>query len=340
MKQPYDAILVVSFGAPDKPQDVLPFLENVVRGKNVPHERLVQVAERYHRYGGASPLGEQTRALVKALTEALAARGPRLPVYAGNRNWHPLLGDTLRQMATDGVHRALAFITASFGSYPSCRQYLEDIQRARQAVGPSAPEVDKLRAYYNHPGFVGPVIEAARAAIEQLPPEKHSSATLVFTAHSIPVAMARTSPYESQLRESCRLVAEGLGRADWHLVYQSRSGPPSQPWLEPDIRDFLRKLPAKTAVRDVVVVPIGFLSDHLEVLYDLDTAARKVCDEVGLSMVRAATVGNHPRFIAMIRELILERMEANPTRRALGALGPSPDVCPPECCPAPGTHSA
>jgi ferrochelatase len=322
----YDAILVLSFGGPEKREDVIPFLENVLRGRNVPRERMLAVAEHYYEFGGASPINGQNRALIAALEAELAAHGPDLPIYWGNRNWHPLFADTLTRMKADGVRRALAFVTSAFSSYSACRQYLDDIVRERAAVGPGAPEVDKLRAFYDHPGFIGPMIERVRTALDQLP-----AAALLFTAHSIPVAMAQTSRYEQQLREACRLVAAGVGRAEWSLVYQSRSGPPTQPWLEPDIGDALRGL---SGVREVVVAPIGFISDHMEVVYDLDTEARGICQELGLHMVRAGTVGTHPAFVSMIRELVLERLgEVAP--RALGTLGVGPDVCAMDCCPAP-----
>jgi ferrochelatase len=287
---------------------------------------MLAVAEHYYQFGGASPINSQNRALIAALESELATHGPHLPVYWGNRNWHPLLADTLERMKADGVRRALAFVTSAYSSYSACRQYLDDIVRARAAVGPGAPEVDKLRAFYDHPGFIGPMIERVQAAFDQVP-----GAALLFTAHSIPLAMAQTSRYEAQLRDACRLVAEGVGHAEWSLVYQSRSGPPSQPWLEPDIGDALRSL---RGVKDIVVAPIGFISDHMEVVYDLDTEARALCAELGLNMVRAGTVGTHPAFVSMIRELVLERMAHFPPR-ALGTLGVGPDECPMDCCPAP-----
>jgi ferrochelatase len=338
MTQSYDALLVVSFGGPDGPDDVIPFLENVLRGRNVPRERMLEVAEHYYLFGGRSPINEQNRQLIAALERELAEHGPKLPLYWGNRNWHPLLPDTLRQMAAEGVKRALAFVTSAFSSYSGCRQYREDITRGQELVASGAPPVtppavDKLRVFYNHPGFIEPMIERTSAALEQLPSHRREQATLVFTAHSIPQVMADNCRYEAQLHEACRLVAEGLGRNLWHLAYQSRSGPPQQPWLEPDIGDFLRRMQQDaTEMRDVVVVPLGFVSDHLEVVYDLDTEAKKLCDELGINMIRAATVGTHPRFITMIRELIVERMSPDPQRLALGSLGPNHDICPDDCC--------
>jgi ferrochelatase len=233
-------------------------------------------------------------------------------------------------MAADGVRRALAFVTSAYSSYSGCRQYRENIAAAQAEAGSAAPEIHKLRTFFNHPGFIEPMVENTRAALAQLPADRHDAA-LVFTAHSIPKAMADTSRYEEQLREASRLVAELAGNPRWHLVYQSRSGPSTQPWLEPDVGDFLRIL-AQQGVRDVVVVPIGFISDHMEVLFDLDTEAKQLADELGINLVRAATVGTHPRFIRMIRELIEERLADSPNRLALGLLGPGHDVCPADCC--------
>jgi protoporphyrin/coproporphyrin ferrochelatase len=326
---PYDALLLVSFGGPEEPADVVPFLENVTRGRNVPRNRLLEVAQHYQQFGGRSPLNEINRRLVAAVGAELRQAGLSLPVYWGNRNWHPLLTDTVRQMAADGVQRALAFVTSAFGSYSGCRQYLEDIQRARDEVGPAAPAIDKLRLFYNHPGFIEAMADRVRSAAARLPAGQR--AALVYTAHSIPVAMAERSPYESQLREACRLVSEHVGWPEWTLAYQSRSGPPGQPWLEPDIGDHLSAA-AQGGASHVVVVPIGFLAEHVEVLYDLDVVARDVCRRCGLEMIRAEPVGVHPRFVTMIRELVAERIDAPAERLALGSLGPAPDVCPADCC--------
>ncbi|MHC4404907.1 MAG: ferrochelatase [Planctomycetota bacterium] len=331
--QPYDAVLLVSFGGPERPDDVVPFLENLLRGRNVPRQRMLEVAEHYEMFGGASPINAQNRALLAALVAELNAHGPALAVYWGNRNWHPFLRDTLGQMADDGICRALAFVTSGFGCYSSCRQYLEDIEGARAEVGAEAPKVDKLRLFHNHPGFIEPMADRTMAAMEQVPATRPGETPIVFTAHSIPLAMAAKCAYESQLREACRLVAQRLPASRWQLAFQSRSGPPSQPWLEPDLSACLRTLAAKGEARHVVVVPIGFLSEHMEVVYDLDVEAAALCDELGLNMIRAPVVGTHPRFVTMIRELIAERIEAEPTRLALGDHGPSHDVCPADCCP-------
>lgn len=328
----YDAVLLVSFGGPERPDDVPAFLENVVCGKDVPRERISELAQHYELFDGISPINAQNRALLTALLGELNAHGPALPVYWGNRCWHPLLADTLRQMADDGACHALAFVTSAFSSYPGCRQYLEDIERARQVVGPQAPQVDKLRVFYNHPGFIEPMAERVESALAEVPAKRRAAARIVYTAHSIPLAMARNCPYEKQLREACRLVSERVGRSDWQLVYQSRSGPPSQPWLQPDISDYLRQLAQNLPGGDVVVVPIGFVCEHMEIVYDLDVEARVVCEELGLNMVRSAVVGCHPRFVRMIRELIQERIDEDPRRLVLGTHGPWPDECPPDCC--------
>lgn len=327
----YDAVLLVSFGGPEGPADVMPFLDNVLRGKNVPRARMLAVAEHYAHFGGVSPLNAQNRALVSALESELQAHGSRLPVYWGNRNWHPMLADTLSQMARDGVRRALGFFSSAYSSYSSCRQYREDIERAQASVGPDAPQVDKLRAYFNHPGFIGPMAQRVRDALDRIPAERQAAARAVFTAHSIPLSMSETSQYVAQLAEASRLVCEALGVVNHELAYQSRSGPPQQPWLEPDILDVLERLHAEGKTRDVVVVPIGFLSDHIEILWDLDTEAQQLAQRLGLNLVRAATVGSHPNFVRMIRELIEERVQGT-APRAVGRLGPSHDTCPPDCC--------
>src|SRR5919112_1323728 len=331
MSQTYDAVLVVSFGGPEGMEDVMPFLANVLRGRNVPESRMREVARHYELFGGVSPINGQNRRLIAALERELEENGPRLPVYWGNRNWRPLLADTLRQMRDDGVKNALAFVTSAYSSYSGCRQYREDIERARVAVGEGAPRVEKLRAFFNHPGFVGPNVENLRAALARVPEARRDAAHVAFTAHSIPEAMAAGCEYERQLLETCRLVAEGAGRERWRLVFQSRSGPPTQSWLGPDICEHLRAL-KQSGASDVVVAPVGFISDHMEVLYDLDTEARQLSEELGLNMIRAATAGAHPDFIKMIRELILERLDASAPRRALGPLQPPHDVCPADCC--------
>ena len=331
---PYDAILLVSFGGPEKRDDVMPFLENVTRGRSVPRERLLEVAEHYYRFDGVSPINAQNRALLAALRALLDSQGPALPLYWGNRNWQPLLTETVARMADDGIRRALAFVTSAFASYSSCRQYLEDIARARAEVGARAPVIDKLRLYWDHPGFIEPMVEHTEAALAMLPDDARGEAHLAFTAHSVPRSTADTSAYVAQLEEASGLVAARLrSRHPWALAFQSRSGPPSQPWLEPDIRDHLAALRAR-GVTEVVLVPIGFVSDHLEVQWDLDLEAAARARELGMRLTRAATVGTHPGFVAMIRELVRERTGDAP-RLALGRGGPAPDVCAPGCCLAP-----
>jgi ferrochelatase len=307
----YDSILIVSFGGPERTEDVMPFLENVLRGRNVPRERMMEVAEHYYHFGGRSPINDQNRELIAGLEALLAAEGPNLPVYFGNRNWHPMLAGTLRQMRDDGRKKALAFFTSAFGSYSGCRQYRENIADAQAEVGEGAPVIDKLRWYGDNPGFLTPVAEGVRSALEEMP-----DAHLAFTAHSIPMSMADTSPYVGQLQQACARVAEMAGATDWRLVYQSRSGSPSQPWLEPDILDHMRGL----TKREVIVCPIGFISDHMEVLYDLDTEAAQLADELGMKMIRTPTVGTHPMFLRMIRDFIAHEQI---------------QVCAADCCPRP-----
>jgi protoporphyrin/coproporphyrin ferrochelatase len=331
----YDAILVVSFGGPESQEDVIPFLKNVLRGRNVPRERMLAVAEHYYHFGGRSPINQQTRDLIAALESELTQHGPRLPVYWGNRNWHPMLPETLAQMTHDGVRRALAFVTSAYSSYSGCRQYREDIARAQAQIGSAAPEVHKLRAFFNHPGFIEPMVEHVQDAALQLPQHAQQNVQVVYTAHSIPISMANTSDYVRQLEEVRKLVSSRLGIANDALVFQSRSGAPGQPWLEPDILDYLREVKVRNLASAVVVVPVGFISDHMEVLYDLDVQARELCDGLQLPMARAKTAGVHPQFIAMIRELILERLDSKVEPHALGSLGARGGLCAEDCCPAP-----
>lgn len=331
----YDAILVVSFGGPESREEVIPFLENVLRGRNVPRERMLAAAEHYYHFGGKSPINQQTRELASALQDELARCGQQLPVYWGNRNWHPQLPDTLQKMKQDGIQRALAFVTSAYSSYSGCRQYREDIARAQSAVGPGAPQIDKLRAFFNHPGFIEATEGRVREALQSLPSNVKPKLQLIYTAHSIPLSMANTCDYVRQLEEVRREVSARLGLDNHVLVYQSRSGAPGQPWLEPDILDYLREVHTRNLASAVVLAPIGFISDHMEVLYDLDVEARQLCDSISLPMARAGTVGLHPKFVAMIRELIVERMTPGSERRALGSLGVRPDICAEDCCPSP-----
>jgi ferrochelatase len=331
----YDAVLYLSFGGPEGPEDVLPFMTNVTRGRGVPRARLEEVSSHYQLFGGVSPINAQNRAVIGALREELKTSGPNLPIYWGNRNWHPMLAETMKQMRDDGVERAVAFVTSAYSSYSGCRQYREDVARAQSKVGEGAPKVDKLRVFYNHPGFVEPQVEKVKVALEAVPPDRRAATRLAFTAHSVPMQMAETSSYTQQLSEACRLVVERLEHDhDWDLVWQSRSGPPPVPWLEPDIVDHVEKVHS-AGVDDLVVVPVGFVSDHLEVRFDLDIQAAETAARLGLNMVRAEAVGPHPRYIRMFRDLIVERMTASPERTALGECGPSHDICGSNCCPAP-----
>jgi protoporphyrin/coproporphyrin ferrochelatase len=303
----YDALVLVSFGGPEKPDDVIAFLENVTRGRGVPRARLDAVAEHYYLFDGVSPINGQCRALQAALQELLGDT----PVYWGNRNWAPYLTDTVRQMAADGVKRAAAFVTSAYSGYSCCRQYLDDIDRARDEVGPGAPEIEKLAIYCDHPGFVQPMIDNVRAALGRLP----ADARLVCTAHSVPLGQPGRERYVAELNQVAATVAAAVDRP-WDLVYQSRSGPPSVPWLEPDVGDHLRKLHAD-GVSSVVLAPIGFVSDHMEVVYDLDVEAAALADSLGMAHERAATSGTDPRFASMVLEL----MEKGPSR-----------VCAADCC--------
>jgi len=330
----YDAILLVSFGGPEKREDVMPFLENVTRGRNIPRERLLEVAEHYYHFGGKSPINDQCRELIAALRQELDEHSVHLPIYWGNRNWDPFLTDALRQMRADGVKRALGLMTSAYSSYSGCRQYRENIAAAQAEIGEGAPAVDKIRVFYNHPGFIEASVLRVREAFAQWREVERGAVHFVATAHSVPMSVAETSDYEKQLRETTRLVAEALVLPQWDLVYQSRSGPPTQPWLEPDILVHLKNLYAQ-GVRNVVVAPVGFISDHLEVLYDLDTEAQDLAAELGMKMVRAATVGTHPAFVGMLRQLIAERLLPNEPKLAIGRFPVNHDVCPLDCCPAP-----
>jgi protoporphyrin/coproporphyrin ferrochelatase len=352
----YDAFLLLSFGGPEGPPDVLPFLRNVTRGRGVPAGRLDEVAGHYLAHGGVSPINAQCRQLLAAVGADFAARGLDLPLYWGNRNWQPYLADTVAQLAADGVRRAVAFVTSAYSSYSGCRQYLDDIEQARAAVGPAAPVIDKVRPYFNHPGFVEPFADAARAALSAVP----GGSRLVFTAHSVPEAMAAGSGslssgtacpgrpggrYAAELNEAASLIADRTRPAHrgFDLVYQSRSGPPAVAWLGPDIRDHLAAL-ASQGVPGVVVVPVGFTSDHMEVVHDLDVEAAQTAASLGLPFARAAAPMPDPRFAAMVTDLVLER--AGATRPAgagpgwLGAFGPAAGNCPGDCCGGPRERAA
>ncbi|WP_328552974.1 ferrochelatase [Streptomyces sp. NBC_00358] len=358
---PYDALLLLSFGGPEGPDEVVPFLENVTRGRGIPKERLKEVGQHYFLFDGISPINDQNRALLDALRTDFAEHALDLPVYWGNRNWAPYLTDTLREMVADGRRRILVLATSAYASYSGCRQYREDLAGALatlEAEGLEPPRIDKLRHYFNHPGFVEPMTEGVLRSLAELPEEVRAGAHLAFTTHSIPVAAADTSgpaeghgdggAYVRQHLDVARLIAEAVREETgidhpWELVYQSRSGAPHIPWLEPDICDHLEALHG-AGVTASVMVPIGFVSDHMEVLYDLDTEARAKAEALGLPVRRSATVGSDPRFAAGVRDLVLERAAAESGRRvtrcALGALGASHDLCPVGCCPARTPKSA
>ena len=331
----YDAVLIVSFGGPEGPGEVDPFLANVTAGRDIPPERMAAVARQYQHFGGVSPLNAQCRRLRTVLAGRLAAAGQNLPVYWGNRNWVPYLADTVAEMAAAGHRRALAVVTSAYSSHSGCRQYLNDIEAARAEVGPAAPAIDKVRAYYDHPGFVAPFIDAVTAARGRLPAEFRTHAHLVFTAHSIPETMAAGCDYERQLGETARLVATGAGFDAWTMAWQSRSGPASVPWLVPDVNECLKQLSHDHSVEAVVLAPIGFVTDHLEVMWDLDVVAAGTAEALGLRLARAVTPGTGPddRFVAMWQELIAERLVPGTARRSLGRLGAGPDACPAGCCP-------
>ncbi|MEU6933162.1 ferrochelatase [Streptomyces sp. NPDC046374] len=352
---PYDALLLLSFGGPEGPDDVVPFLENVTRGRGIPKERLKEVGQHYFLFGGVSPINEQNRALLDALRADFGEAGLDLPVYWGNRNWAPYLTDTLREMITDGRRHIAVLATSAYASYSGCRQYRENLADSLaelEAEGLPLPRVDKLRHYFNHPGFVRPMVEGVLASLDELDPSLRAGAHLAFTTHSIPDSAADTSgpvadhgdggAYVKQHLDVARLVVDAVREETgvdhpWQLVYQSRSGAPHIPWLEPDICEHLEALHGAGAPA-VVMVPIGFVSDHMEVLYDLDTEATAKAAELGLPVRRSATVGADPRFAAAVRELVLERATAERGQRAerctLGALGASHDLCPIGCCPA------
>jgi ferrochelatase len=340
----YDALLLVSFGGPEGPDDVLPFLENVTRGRGIPRERLVEVGAHYTAFGGVSPINAQNRELLRELRDDLASSGLDLPVYWGNRNWSPYLTDALREMRADGVQRAVCFVTSAYATYSGCRQYRENLFDAAAQVESdglgAVPHLDKLRHYFDHPGFVEPTVDAVVDAVGRVGVDVPR---LVFTTHSIPVpANASSGPqggaYLAQHRAVAELVHAGVAartsvEPEWDLVFQSRSGAPGIPWLEPDISDHLDELAAR-GIAGAVIVPIGFVSDHMEVVWDLDTVALGHAAEIGLPAARAATVGTEPRFVSMVRELVLERVGLV-APRALSPLGPSHDECPGTCCPNP-----
>jgi ferrochelatase len=340
----YDALLLVSFGGPEKPDDVVPFLENVTRGRGIPKERLVEVGKHYYEFGGRSPINDQCRALKAAVEVDFAANGIDLPVYWGNRNWDPYLPDALRRLKADGKQRVLCFITSAYASYSGCRQYRENLAAALEEVGDQAPHLTRLPHYFNRDGFVDPFVDGTVEALASLP----AGSQVAFVTHSIPTGMNDVSGppalgggrYAAEHLDAARAIAERVEAArgeslTWELTYCSRSGPPSQPWLEPDINDHLEEL-AKHGVPGVAVVPIGFISDHMEVIYDLDTEAKATAADLDLPYVRVPTPGVDPRFVATVRELVLEADAAATGNEwmpaVVGELGPIWFNCVPNCC--------
>jgi ferrochelatase len=350
----YDAFLLVSFGGPERPDDVMPFLENVTRGRGVPRERLEAVSHHYRALGGVSPINDQNRALIEALRAEFEARHIELPIYWGNRNWDPYLTPELARIHADGHRRVLALATSAYSSYSGCRQYREDLARSILDAGLEGKlAIDKIRHYFDHPGFVAPFAQGLAAALGELADAgvARADTRVMFTTHSIPDSMAEASgppvppgpsaaegAYVAQHRAAIDCVVNGVRDAGWEvppwsLVYQSRSGPPQVPWLEPDVSDALRAARAE-GMQGVVIVPLGFVSDHVEVIWDLDHEARETCDELGVKMRRVPTPGTHPRFVAAIADLVEERHSGQPAA-ALSPLGPWPALCAVGCCANP-----
>jgi protoporphyrin/coproporphyrin ferrochelatase len=345
----YDALLVVGFGGPEGPDDVLPFLRNVTAGRDIPDARLREVGRHYQHFGGVSPINAQNRALVAAVQEEIAERGLLLPVYWGNRNWHPYLRDTIASMRADGIQRAIAFFTSAYSSYSGCRQYRENLAAALADNGADDMVVDRVGPYYNHSGFVEPFVDATVLALEELPVTRRAHAHIVFTTHSLPMQLAQTSgdgsvdggAYVAQHRQVAEWVASAVARRTgvvrpWSLVFQSRSGPPTQAWLEPDVSDHLDAL-SQQGTSAVVFVPIGFVSDHIEVLWDIDVQASSHAEDLGIAYARASTPGTDARFVAMVADLVAERRNdvAVPLRPRVNATAAAPDRCAAGCCPNP-----
>ncbi|HEV7811416.1 MAG TPA: ferrochelatase [Leifsonia sp.] len=348
----YDAILLAGFGGPEGQDDVIPFLRNVTRGRGIPEERLEEVAHHYRHFGGVSPINDQNRELKAALEAELASRGIDLPVLWGNRNWNPYLKDALTEANERGLKKVIAIATSAYSSYSSCRQYREDFAGALEETGlQGSIQIDKVRQFFDHPGFVEPFIEGVRdglAEIEQKVPgiDPATEVEILFSTHSIPsVDAAKSGPAERGFGDGGAYAAQHLAVAEvvaqaatdgvvgWQLVYQSRSGPPSMPWLEPDINDAIAELPAK-GIRAVIIVPLGFVSDHMEVLWDLDNEAMESSEEAGLVAVRVPTPGTHHAYVKGLVDLVLERRDGVPVeqRPAMTKLGPWYDVCRPGCC--------
>jgi len=330
MPAPFDAVLLVSFGGPQGLDDIRPFLANVLRGRRIPPQRIEEVAHHYELFGGVSPLTAYTNEQAEGLRRHLAARGLALPVYVGMRNWTPLLPDVLTQMAQDGVRGAIGVLAAAHRSYSSCTQYKENVLQAREAVragGHRPVDVTYVGDWHLHDGFLTAVADQVLIARDSLPPERRGQARLIFTAHSVPTSMAGAESYRLQLRNSAAEVARRLGIADWDLVFQSRSGRPEDPWLDPDVNDYLRGEHARGGLHAVILSPIGFVCDHIEVLYDLDHEARATCDALGLPMARASAVNAHPAFVGAMADMVVRTWETYKRGRPLTLVHPEhPDA--------------
>lgn len=327
-----DAVLYLSFGGPESMQDVMPFLERVTAGRNIPTERIAEVASQYEATGGKSPINDQNREVIAAVGRELTTRGVDLPIYFGNRNWDPLIEDTLKQMSADGVQHAACFVTSAFSSYSGCRQYKQDIERAQRTIGKDAPTITKVRQFFNHPGFIESMAANLRESLKDLGNHQYDAA-IAFTAHSIPLVMAETSRYEAQLQEAARLILNSCGLNNrFDVVFQSRSGPPSVPWLQPDISDHLRAISAE-GFTAVAIAPLGFVTDHQEVRYDLDVLAMQTAEELGLKATRVPSVGKSKPFIEAIGDLLMEVIDGQ-APKTCGSMGVV-SCLGPTCCPPP-----
>tara|TARA_B100001250_G_scaffold72479_1_gene58919 strand:+ start:70594 stop:71676 length:1083 start_codon:yes stop_codon:yes gene_type:complete len=326
----YDALLVLSFGGPEGMDDVLPFLDNVLEGLNVPDRAKHAIAKRYHQFDGISPINEETRKFIAALKKDLLKNNIDLPVYWGNRNWHPMLKDTFEAMHDDGVKNVITFVTSTFSSYSGCRKYREDLYVANEDLG-NPFKVDKLRLGFNHPGFIEAVCSRTKDAIDKLGSFDEKETIIFFTAHSLPLSMSKHTKYVTQLKEASSLVANSLMVKNWDLIFQSNNASYGEPWLEPDIEDAIKNLSSR-GYKNLVIVPVGFVCDHMEVVLDLDIEAQSSAKESNINMVRAKTVGDHPAYISMVTSLVQERLSGDDIRPSLGSLGPSHNFCPPDCC--------
>tara|TARA_Y100001970_G_scaffold179517_1_gene218443 strand:- start:3599 stop:4615 length:1017 start_codon:yes stop_codon:yes gene_type:complete len=333
----FDSLLLLSFGGPESSDDVMPFLRNVTAGRGVPDERLTVVAEQYELFGGKSPINDLNQELLHALNEELASRGHEIATFWGNRNWNPFVADTIANLKSLGHKSAVCLVTSAFSSYSGCRQYHEDLERACGDV-PDAPDIHRVRVYWDHPDFLGAAAEllAERRDAAGLSPET----PVLHSAHSLPLSMAATCDYQQQLNEAASIVNDLAGMSGpCEVVFQSRSGPPSVPWLTPDIDQRIHEL-AEQGQRELLVHPLGFVADHMEVLFDLDTQSAAAANEAGIKMVRTPTVGTHPRFVSMLIDLVEEAAGLRSDRPSLSKSGPQPDKCNSQCCPSPTRPSS